>query len=132
MATSEEDQYGDNDPPPPCDPCCGAPTTSGNPVPQNKCCPILIDMNGKGFHLTAANNGVTFDILGNGQPIHISWTDEGGSNAWLALDRNGDGKIDSGKELLATSQSNPRPLHQTGLMLWRFMICQKMVVMEMV
>jgi hypothetical protein len=107
MATSEEDQYGDNDPTPPCDPCCAAPTTSGSPVPQNKCCPILIDTNGKGFHLTAANNGVRFDILGNGQPIHISWTDEGGSNAWLALDRNGDGKIDSGKELFGNFTEQP-------------------------
>lgn len=61
--------------------------------------PILIDLDGKGFRLTDAANGVLFDIAGNGKPVQIAWTAPGVQNAWLALDRNGNGKIDNGQEL---------------------------------
>jgi hypothetical protein len=35
--------------------------------------PMIIDTTGKGFHLTSAENGVLFDIEGNGKPIRIAW-----------------------------------------------------------
>jgi hypothetical protein len=58
--------------------------------------PIVIDVGGKGFHLTDAAHGVRFDITGTNEPLQIAWTAPDAANAWLALDRNGNGSIDNG------------------------------------
>ena len=69
--------------------------------------PIIIDVDGEGFSLTDVAHGVDFDFFGNGKKIRMAWTTPGSTNAWLALDRDGDGVIDSGKELFGnvTAQS---------------------------
>jgi hypothetical protein len=78
--------------------------------------PIVIDTEGEGFHLTSAVDGVRFDIRGDGNPIQIAWTDPHFHNAFLALDRDGDGKIDSGKELFGNFTQQPKSENPNGFL----------------
>ena len=48
-----------------------------------------------------------FDIRGDGHPVHIAWTARASRNAFLALDRNHNGKIDNGKELFGNFTVQP-------------------------
>jgi hypothetical protein len=59
----------------------------------------VIDLLNEGMHFTTLEHGVQFDLNGDGKPLYLSWTDPNYHNAWLALDRNHNGKIDSVQEL---------------------------------
>ncbi|MGI8734809.1 MAG: hypothetical protein ACR2LM_16065 [Pyrinomonadaceae bacterium] len=67
--------------------------------------PIVIDTLGNGLDLTSLADGVMFDIQGSGTQIQISWIQD--DEAWLVLDRNGNGVIDSGAELFGNFTPQP-------------------------
>ena len=60
--------------------------------------PIAIDLNGDGIQtVSRANSSGMFDLLGSGSAINSGWLS--GDDGFLAVDRNGNGTIDSIAEL---------------------------------
>ena len=75
--------------------CCCVPT------------PVLIDVAGNGFSLTDAYNGVMFDMGGDGKKEPVAWTTADNDDAWRVLDRNGNGQVDSAKEMFGNFTEQP-------------------------
>lgn len=71
--------------------------------------PIVIDVLGDGFDLTDAEGGVDFDD-GTGNMLRTAWTSATADDAWLVLDRNGNGAIDDARELFGSAAPQPPPL----------------------
>lgn len=69
--------------------------------------PIVLDIDGDGFDLTNAQNGILFDIIGRGSAYQVAWTSANSDDAWLALDRNQNNRIDDGKELFGDNSEQP-------------------------
>jgi hypothetical protein len=78
--------------------------------------PIIIDVDSSDFSLTDVANGVDFDILAVGFPQHLSWTASGSTNAFLVLDRDGNGTIDNGEELFGNLTPQPPSTEANGFL----------------
>lgn len=59
--------------------------------------PIVLDLDDDGFEITHHADGARFDLRGDGKQTSTAFIK--GGDAFLAIDRNNNGQIDSGKEL---------------------------------
>ena len=89
ICNSSEDDLGcpEEEPPPPPDEI------------QHNGSPIILDLGEHNYRLTSIAEGVQFDLRNEGRRTPMAWTRLGVENAFLALDRNGNGRIDNGSEL---------------------------------
>ena len=88
--------------------CLGCDTCGGSPV--------VIDIAGDGIALTDPASGVEFDLNGNGTRDRLGWTYAGSDDAWLALDRDGNGTIDKGAELFGDFTAQPAAPNKNGFL----------------
>ena len=85
--------------------------TTPEPVRPNTTCPlccetspIVISERGD-YPLTSVADGVSFDLNADGRREQTSWTAANSDVAFLALDRNRNGSIDSGAELFGDTSA---------------------------
>ncbi|HZN05269.1 MAG TPA: hypothetical protein VFB65_00730 [Pyrinomonadaceae bacterium] len=78
--------------------------------------PIVIDVAGNGITLSDADAGVEFDLDADGVRDKLSWTLADADDAWLALDRNGNGIVDSGLELFGDYTVQPEASNRNGFL----------------
>ncbi|HEV7747005.1 MAG TPA: hypothetical protein VGO56_18555 [Pyrinomonadaceae bacterium] len=106
---------------------CQYPWGCGNGCPTGyynagSCCqpqsvsPIIVDVDGSGFRMSSAANGVWFDFFDAGSRMKISWTARNSTNAFLVLDRNGNGRIENGKELFGNLTPQPSSPDANGFL----------------
>lgn len=76
--------------------------------------PIVIDVDGSGFRMSDAAGGVLFDFYGIRKLLQLSWTAQNSTNAFLVLDRDGNGTIDSGRELFGNITPQPKSSNANG------------------
>ncbi len=92
-------------PPPPSS--CDAGTCDGGGWMDEWCncqySPILVSIGSNKYRFTKPSNGVAFDINADGTLDQTSWTRPDSDDAFLVLDRNGNGNIDNGRELFGTA-----------------------------
>lgn len=70
--------------------------------------PIILDLNGDNkLDVTGADGSkINFNLFGNGTKVKTEWLKAGTQDGLLVSDFNGDGKIDSGRELMRTTGVN--------------------------
>ena len=69
--------------------------------------PILISVKGNKLDLTSAADGVEFDMNGDAVASRMAWTTGNEDDAFLVLDRNGNGLVDNGRELFGSFTPQP-------------------------
>ncbi|MGI9106967.1 MAG: hypothetical protein ACR2G4_12045 [Pyrinomonadaceae bacterium] len=96
-----------------CDPSYGSASTAPELGLAQYCdcisSPVVIDVRGDGFAFTDAEGGVDFDFNDDGRRGRLSWTSANSDDAWLVLDRDGNGLVDNGRELFGNFTPQPAP-----------------------
>jgi hypothetical protein len=67
-------------------------------ITANSTPPIALDLDGDGVEFLGITSGVTFDYHGDGSAESTAWV--GSDDGLLALDRNGDGIVNDGSEIV--------------------------------
>jgi len=98
---------------------CGSTASQFFQIGGGPCCrppgsPIIIDIDGSGYHLTSAEHGVQFDFFDTDRPVKIAWTARGSTNAFLVRDLYGDGKIVDGAEMFGNLTQQPPSANPNG------------------
>ena len=71
------------------------------PATERLVCKLALSIDRRSaYRLTSREDGVEFDIDSDGDVDRVSWTEPGSDVAFLAADRNHDGRITSGRELI--------------------------------
>lgn len=76
--------------------------------------PILVSVNDSRLDLTGVDDGVAFDLDGDGFSEQTSWTAEGADDGFLFLDRDGDGLVDGATELFGDRTPQPPSAEPNG------------------
>nr|MCU0869197.1 heme utilization protein [Burkholderiales bacterium] len=63
--------------------------------------PLILDLDGAGISTRSIRDGTRFDLFGDGTAVATGWV--GAGDGLLVLDRDGNGRIDSGRELFGTA-----------------------------
>jgi hypothetical protein len=67
--------------------------------------PLVLDLDGNGISVVEAEAAQPFDMFGSGTPVAVTFPAAG--DAFLAVDSNMNGRIDSGKELFGDQHGAP-------------------------
>lgn len=84
--------------------------------------PIILNLDGGGLELTGPE--ILFDLVGDGDPNYVGWTSRGAGEGFLVLDRNRDGRINTGREMfgnhtpLSWGESGPAAAHGFEALEW--------------
>jgi hypothetical protein len=95
----------------------GVDAVDADPAAAADHCAFVTSMDlGDRYTFTSPDAGVRFDMDADGDLEQVSWTEAGSNVAFVAIDRNDDGQITSGKELagnyaLAGVTNGPDALH---------------------
>lgn len=91
-------------------------TGEQEPACQPNCptSPVVIALGHSDYRLTDVDSGVTFDLNADGRIEKVAWTELNTNIGFLALDRNGDGRIQDGSELFGNVSPQPQRIDRNG------------------
>ena len=90
-----------------------------NTISAARGCVFLIELEPRiAPRLTSVEDGVLFDLDGDGTPERVAWTERGTGVAFLAVDQDGDGRITSGRELMGSRAVPGKASAPDALIAW--------------